>query len=204
VLSGKPYKAGSMEPYKYEVFQQCFAATEAWNCALGRLESTPNGGPEQFILAALGIVSDLQGFAVAVGILSDLFFPSGSGSQSRGRELCRLYGVTKGTSRLENANVQVRHALVHIDRDLDHWLEGQVGRLVGPVTIEPWEGPVPPLSTTRHARIIDNKYWRLMVLGKVLELKPLLMEVGKVSQVFPLEFQSASGRVRISISPPSA
>jgi hypothetical protein len=202
--SGNPYSIGSMEPYKYEVFQQCFAATEAWNRALGRLEKVPTGGPEAPMLAAIQIVADLQGFAVAVGILSDLFFPTpGRGNQKRGDELRRLYGVQKGKSRLENANVKVRHALVHLDREMDRWLRLKVGQVVGPVAIQPWNGPAPSRSAASYARIIDNKNWRLLVLGSVMEFKPLLAEVGRISQLYPLEFDTPYGMRRLAIDPPS-
>jgi hypothetical protein len=201
--TGQPYVAGSMEPYKYEVFQQCFASTEAWNRALSRLENVPQGGPGAPMLAALQIISDLQGFAVAVGILSDLFFPTpGKGDVQRGVKLRALYGVQAGSSRLENAHVLVRHALVHLDQDLDQWLKKQVGRQVGPVAIEPWHGSVPPMASVSHARIIDNENWRLMVLGKVMEFRPLLLEVGRISTLFPLELDTPSGKLRIAISPP--
>jgi hypothetical protein len=187
-----PYVIGSMEPYKFEVFQQCFAATQAWNRALDRLDKVPTGGPHASMLAALHIISDVQAFAVAVGILSDLFFPSGPADKARGERLCTLYGVTSD-SPLSNAQVQVRHALVHIDRELDHWLQSQVGKPVGPVAIQPWEGPVPTKATSNAARIIDNQRWRIFVLGNVMDLKPLILEIGRVAIQFPLEYCGPSG-----------
>jgi hypothetical protein len=192
VAGGTPYVEGSMEPYKFEVYQQCFAATEAWNRALSRLEQVPAGGPEAPILAALRIVSDLQAFTVSVGILSDLFFPTGSSRAERGARLRTLYGVGPD-SKLRNANVQVRHALVHIDKELDDWLRTQVGRTVGPVAIEPWSGPAPLAAESSAARVIDNQNWRIFVLGSVLDLKPMLLEVGRVAVQYPLEFEGPSG-----------
>ncbi|MCI4327651.1 MAG: hypothetical protein L3K16_08500 [Thermoplasmata archaeon] len=203
VSQGKPYVVGSMGPYVYEVFQQCFAATEAWNRALSRLETVPTGGPEAPMIASLQIVSDLQGFAVAVGILSDLFFPdAGGGREARGERLRALYGVQNGSSRLENANVQVRHSLVHLDKELDKWLALKVGQTVGPVTIQPWVGQAPTPTTASHARIIDNENWRLLVLGEVMDFKPLLLEVGEISQKNPLEVDTPNGSVRLAIAPP--
>lgn len=196
------YSPNSMEPYKYEVFQQCFAATEAWNRALSRLENVPQGGPSGAMIAALQIVSDLQAFAVAVGILSDLFFPDSGGDRDvRGDQLRLLYGVQKGSSRLENANVQVRHSLIHLDKELDSWLKLKVGQAIGPVTIEPWSGPAPTPASATHARIIDNVNWRLIVLGEVMEFKPLLLEVSRISHQFPIEFDSATGKTRVEIGP---
>lgn len=192
-----------MEPYKYEVFQQCFAATEAWNRALGRLELVPTGGPEAPMVAALQIVSDLQGFAVAVGILSDLFFPTpGKGDVARGKQLQQLYGVQKGASRLENAHVKVRHSLIHLDQEIDLWLQLKVGQYVGPLTIAPWQGPAPTPAAATHARIIDNENWRMLVLGEVMEFKPLLLEVGRIGQLYPLEFDTPAGVRRIAIAAP--
>lgn len=186
----------------FEVFQQCFAATQAWNRALSLMERVPDWGPEAPMIAALGVVSDIQGFAVAVGILSDLFFPSGAGDEERGRRLRARYEVTD-ESRLRNAQIQVRHSLVHIDRELDRWLKGQVGRAVGPVRIEPWDGDAPVRAASTAARIIDNKNWRVFVLGTVLDLKPLIMEVGRIAVKYPLEFSGPSGeRLILRIDPP--
>ena len=199
---GQPHVTGSLEPYKYEVFQQCFAATEAWNRAQGRLSTVPKGDFGQWMIAALQIVSDLQGFAIAVGILSDLFFPTSKGDSKRGELLRELYGVAE-SSPLIGADVQVRHALVHIDERLDRWLEERIGKPVGPLSIEPWEGEPPPMASASFARIVDNVNWRLLVLGEEMDFMPLLREVGRISTLYPLEFDGPTGKIRIGIAAPS-
>lgn len=201
VDGGKPYVAGSLEPYKYEVFQQCLAATEAWNRTKGRLTVVPPAGPQEAMRAALEIVADLQSFCVAVGVLSDLFFPGKDGDQGRGERLRALYSV-RPDSPLKGSRVRVRNVLVHIDERLDRWLKGQVRRVIGPVTIQPWEGPAPPPGDAGWARIVDNKNWRILALGEELDLIPLLKEVGRVSVQYPLEYNGPGGRVRLTIAPP--
>jgi hypothetical protein len=198
---GIPHSPGSMNPYTCELFQQCFAATEAWNRAGLRLTNVPVGGPETPTVAGLQIVADLQGFAVAVEILSDLFFPTGKGDAERGRKLRELYDV-KPNSPLSGANVRVRHALVHVGERMDRWLKSQVGRRVGPVAIEPWDGAAPPMEESSHVRIADNVGWRLMVLGEKLDLLPLLREVGRIGAMFPLEVEGSAGKTRIQLDVP--
>lgn len=144
------------------------------------------------MLAALHIVSDIQGFAVAVGILSDLFFPTGSGDSTRGERLRGVYRVSND-SPLCNAKIQVRHALVHIDRELDRWLKSKVGNVVGLVAIRPWKGPAPKMAASSSARIVDYENWRLFVLGSVMDLKPLILEVGRVAVQCRLEYTGPIG-----------
>lgn len=198
---GNPLDPSSLEPYKFEVFQQCFAATDSWNRAERLLSNIPKDTPEGPMVAALRIVSDIQGFAVAVGILSDLFFPTSKGDANRGQRLRSLYSVSAGSA-LSGAKVLVRHALVHLDERLDRWLPGQAGKVVGPVAIEPWDGPAPPMEHATAARIIDNKNWRLLVFGDELDLRPLLLEIGRISVLFPLEFDGPNGKIRITLSSP--
>lgn len=198
---GLPYFPGDLGPFTYEVFQQCFAATEAWNRAEAGLTTVPTGGPHGPILTGLRVVADLQGFAVAVGILSDLFFPTKNGDQERGRRLRELYEV-RPDSPLSGANVRVRHALVHVDEQMDRWLRTQVGRNVGPLAIQPWEGEVPPKEDSTHVRLVDNVGWRLMVLGEKVDLLPLLKEVGRISALRPLEVNSPTGKLRIELGIP--
>lgn len=196
-----PRPEWSAEPYKFEVFQQCFAATQAWNRAQGRLSEIPTGPPEAPMLAALQIVADLQGFIVAVGILSDLLFPTKQGDPERGKRLCALYDV-RPDSPLAGSKVKVRHLLVHIDENLDRWLVRHPGRPVGPVAIQPWEGEAPPMETATAARIVDNEQWRLLVLGEELDLMPLLKEVGRIGALYPLEWDGPDGKLRLAIDVP--
>lgn len=189
-----------LEPYKYEIFQQCFAATEAWNRAYERLSVVPPAAPVALAVTALKIASDLQGFALAVGILSDLFFPTpGKGDQARGERLRNLYGVQKGTSRLENRHVKVRHSLVHLDQELDRWLKMKAGQEIGSLAIRPWDGPAPSPADATHVRIIDNKNWRMLVLGRCMEFKPLFDEITRIGRVYPLEVRTPFGVQWISL-----
>lgn len=110
---------GWLVPYTYEVFQQCFAATEAWNRAERGLSKSPANDAVAPTLTGLRVVADLQGFAVAVGILSDLFFPTSKGDAERGKRLREMYDVRED-SPLHGSRVRVRHALVHIDERMDH------------------------------------------------------------------------------------
>jgi hypothetical protein len=85
---------------------------------------------------------------------------------------------------------------------MDRWLKTQIGKVVGPVSIEPWAGDAPPMELASFARIIDNENWRILVLGETLDLMPLLLEVGRIGGLRPLEIDGPNGKVRLAIAPP--
>lgn len=64
---------GSLDPYKFEVFMQCHAATQAWNRAFVKLSVNSPPDPVGGMTWGLLALGDLQAFLVAAGILSDLF-----------------------------------------------------------------------------------------------------------------------------------
>jgi hypothetical protein len=194
-VSGLP--GGSIEPYKLEVFMQCHAATLAWNRAFDKLMTVPPAETGGMIVHGFSAIGDLQAFLVAAGILSDLFFPdSERADSSRGQALCTLYGV-KPDSPLTAK--KVRNSFVHVDERLDKWLRVHAGKAVGPFAIQHLDGPAPTTAQSSHLRIVDTKNWRVMVRGDLVDLLPLLREIGRIGAAFPLEVDGPGGKVLVRL-----
>lgn len=197
-MAGIP--GGSIDPYKIEIFMQCYAATFSWNHAHEKLMTVPPPGAGQQMSHALRAIGDLQAFLVSAGVLSDLFFPDPKkGDVARGQNLRIMYGV-KPDSPL--ANKKVRNSFVHVDERLDKWLPSQAGKAVGPFAIVNGSGPGPASVQPSHLRIVDTRDWKITVRGESLDLLPLLQEIDRIGRAFPLVVTGSDGLpVTIAFSP---
>jgi hypothetical protein len=193
--AGAPHVAGDLGPYKFEVFLQCVTAAESWNRAHEILTKPVPASPQAPILAALRAAGEIQSFLVAAGTLSDIFFPDDRGDKKRGKDMCELFDVADDSPLKDT---KVRNAFVHIDERLDKWLPLQVGKSIGPITIEAWDGPAPPKELAQFMRIIDNKNWRVLSWGEQVPLHDLLVEINRIGQKYPLEWEGPSGRLTIT------
>jgi hypothetical protein len=196
---------GSLEPYKFEVYMQCHAATIAWNRAFGRLMSPLPSELAEKHLHALTAIGDLQAFLVTAGILSDLFFPDPKrGDPSRGLALQGLYQVD---AQSPLANKKVRNSFIHVDERLDKWLPTRAGRKVGPFAIVWGTDLETEVDGSSALRIVDTRGtkpgdWKIVVRGEPLVLLPLLLEIDRIVRTFPLEVNGADGEtVRLVFEP---
>jgi hypothetical protein len=174
-----------------ELRLQCLAALHAWNRVNEGADSGRVETDEELQDRTIRVFEGLQSFLAAVGVVSEIFFPSNRGDAARAEYLRATYEVSVGSPL---ANKQVRHAFLHSGERLDTFLRDRPNRRtpIGPFSIGPLPGRAPSPGASSFLRIFDTSNWRIVVEGRELDLPTLFAElqrIAAIAQNFEVKFK---------------